>query len=224
MDMVAKATLQSDERFPPIMVARFILSLVVSLGVSLGVSLVGVAGAFAQSVQVQPGQITIRNVNVNILRTPDYQFRGDQKRVPNAQNWIEIEVEFDSAVPFIPELTFDYFVALDVRTTQVVLVGQVTHVSVVQGASRFSSMYIAPQTISAVLQGRSTFRPNIVDQATVQITHQGTPIAEGSANRSPAPPWWTDLQQLSGFLWNKNDTPFAPLWWDRYEAIKPGSR
>ena len=29
------------------------------------------------------------------------------------------------------------------------------------------------------------------------------------------------LQQVPGLLLNKNETPFAPLYWDRYEQIKP---
>ncbi len=178
----------------------------------------------AQTQAVPPGSIEVQKVLVNILDTPKYNISGDSKRVPSPQKWIEIEVEFTSKLPYIPELTFNYFVALDVKNTNTVLTGTVNHISITGGEQRYSSMYLAPQTIAAVLQGRSSFRPNIVDQATVQVSYQGTPLAEGSFQKSPPPPWWTNLRQMAGLLLNKNETPFAPLWWDRYEAIKAGGR
>jgi len=33
------------------------------------------------------------------------------------------------------------------------------------------------------------------------------------------PPQW--FATLAGFVLNKNETPFAPLYWDRYAQIKP---
>jgi len=178
----------------------------------------------AQQVQVPPGSIEIKEVKVNILETPKYNVSGDSKRVPSPQQWIEIETEFESKLPYIPELTFNYFVALDVQQTQAVMTGSVTHISITQGNENYSSMYISPGTIAAVLGGRSSFRPDIIDQATVQIMYQGTPLAEGSLNTNPKSPWWTSLRQMAGLLLAKNETPFAPLWWDRYEAIKPSGR
>jgi len=37
-----------------------------------------------------------------------------------------------------------------------------------------------------------------------------------------APPqWFAALPPIAGFVLNKNETPFAPLYWDRYAQIKP---
>jgi len=190
----------------------------------LTVMILHAGSLFAQQVQVPPGSIAIKEVKVNILETPKYNVSGDSKRVPSPQQWIEIETEFESKLPYIPELTFNYFVALDVQQTQAVMTGSVTHISITQGDENYSSMYISPGTIAAVLGGRSSFRPDIIDQATVQIMYQGTPLAEGSLNSNPKSPWWTSLRQMTGLLLAKNETPFAPLWWDRYEAIKPSGR
>ena len=35
------------------------------------------------------------------------------------------------------------------------------------------------------------------------------------------PQWFSALPALTGFVLNKNETPFAPLFWDHYEQIKP---
>ena len=188
----------------------------------LAVSLGSLAMVQAQQPQIEPGAIKINNVAVNILDTPTFSVRGTSKRVPRSKQWIEIETEFETALPYIPELTFKYFVAIDGENTQAVLTGSVTHISITEGSEKvkYSSMYIAPQTIAAVLQGRSSFRPDLVDQATVQIFYQGQQLAEASANPRPEGPWWTSLRQMDGLLLKKNETPFAPLWWDRYEVIK----
>jgi hypothetical protein len=42
----------------------------------------------------------------------------------------------------------------------------------------------------------------------------------GSEPQQSAPQWFNALTKVSGFLLNKDQTPFAPLYWDRYEQIK----
>ena len=39
--------------------------------------------------------------------------------------------------------------------------------------------------------------------------------------RAP-PQWYNALQGIAGFVLNKNETPFAPLYWERYPQIKSG--
>jgi hypothetical protein len=43
-------------------------------------------------------------------------------------------------------------------------------------------------------------------------------VAEGSWKGKGQ--WWSTMQQVNGYVLNKNETPFAPLAWDYYEAIK----
>jgi len=57
----------------------------------------------------------------------------------------------------------------------------------------------------------------------VQIVQQGAVKNELSLARAPAQ-WFATLPQISGFVLNKNETPFAPLYWDRYEQIKAFGR
>ena len=52
----------------------------------------------------------------------------------------------------------------------------------------------------------------------VTITKQGQLVAEGSWKGKGQ--WWSTMQQVNGYVLNKNETPFAPLAWDYYEAIK----
>jgi len=57
----------------------------------------------------------------------------------------------------------------------------------------------------------------------VQIVQQGTAKDELNLVRAQ-PQWYANMSQVSGFVLNKNETPFAPLYWDRYEQIKTLSR
>jgi hypothetical protein len=57
----------------------------------------------------------------------------------------------------------------------------------------------------------------------VQIVQQGAVKSELSIERQ-APNWFTSMPQVTGMVLNKNETPFAPLYWDRYEQIKTPAR
>jgi len=46
------------------------------------------------------------------------------------------------------------------------------------------------------------------------------PLVTQAQVRVP-PQWFIALPPIAGFVLNKNETPFAPLYWDRYAQIKP---
>jgi len=188
------------------------------------IAVLGIASFSASAqpaVPLKPGDIKITKVTANILQTPQFNVSGDSKRVPSPASWVEIETELDVAAEFVPEITLNYYVAINVSQTQVALTGTVTHVNITKGRGKYCSIYISPQSLFVLMQGRTPAVSN-VDQVTVQITSQGVPIAEGQLNSSPPSGWWSTMRQQAGFLLKKTETPFAPLWWDRYEAIKPG--
>ena len=61
--------------------------------------------------------------------------------------------------------------------------------------------------------------PTAIQNIAVQIVQQGAVKDELSLVRAQ-PQWYASLPQVPGLLLNKNETPFAPLYWDRYEQIK----
>jgi hypothetical protein len=83
-------------------------------------------------------------------------------------------------------------------------------------------MYVSPRTI-ARLMGNRPMTPNAIQNIAVQIVQQGAVKAESSLDRA-APNWFASMPQVGGLVLNKNETPFAPLYWDRYEQIKAPSR
>jgi hypothetical protein len=61
--------------------------------------------------------------------------------------------------------------------------------------------------------------PNSVQNVAVQILQKGAIKDELSFTRAPGQ-WYAGLPAVNGVALNKNETPFAALYWDRYEQIK----
>ncbi|MEO7933645.1 MAG: Amuc_1102 family pilus-like protein [Chthoniobacterales bacterium] len=160
----------------------------------------------------------VKKVNVEFINTPEYQFTGTQRRSDNREKWMEIETEFDATPEFTEELTFKYYVQINKN----VYTGEVTHVDIAGGKGLFSVMYISPRAISRILEGKP-MNGAAIEKVSVEITKQGATVGFGSWKNEKTG-WWASSPQKPGFLRNKNETPFAPLYWERYEAIKTNVR
>ncbi|MEI8341357.1 MAG: Amuc_1102 family pilus-like protein [Verrucomicrobiota bacterium] len=168
------------------------------------------AGAFARD------DYAISQIKANFPNTPQISFGGAPAKPFTPQTWLEVEVEFKSNVDFAEELTFKYYIYLDVKKC---LVGTVTHVNVPKGNSLFSVMYVSPGTLARLAGGK--FSKN-VQEVTVQILDKGQVVAQKSMKGTPGE-WWSKLDQPAGLVWNKNQTPFSSLYWDHYVEIKPSA-
>jgi len=130
---------------------------------------------------------------------------------------LEVEVEFTSTAEFTDELILRYYILVNGK----LLTGEVTHTNIAGGHDSRSVMYVPPQALARVMANRP-IAPNSVQNIAVQIVQQGAVKNEGSLVRA-GPEWYKGLPALSGLVLNKNETPFAPLYWDRYEQIKPAT-
>lgn len=172
----------------------------------------------------------ILKITPDLATTPEYNFSygPKNKKVQKNKDWLEVEVSFewqprDQKPEFLDELTFNYFILLNNKSREnpggTLLTGTVTHVAIPQAKGLNSVMYVSPRTLERFFEGKipSTASSAITDVG-VTITKQGQTVAEASWKGRGQ--WWSALQQVSGYVLNKNDTPFAPLAWDYYEAIK----
>jgi hypothetical protein len=91
-------------------------------------------------------------------------------------------------------------------------------VNIPAGRENRSVMYVTPKTLQRLMLGR-TITNNAVQNTAVQLMQQGALKDEISSQRA-APQWYATLPQVGGVVLNKNETPFAPLYWDRYCQIK----
>ena len=162
------------------------------------------------------GQFQLTKITKNFITSPQFQYTGAQQYVANQRDkWLEVEVEFASSAPFTDELTLKYYILINGK----VLTGEVTHMNIVGGRENRSVMYVPPGAIARVMENKPA-APNSVQNIAVQIVQQGAVKDENNLVRG-GPEWYKGLPTLSGLVLNKNETPFAPLYWDRYAQIKP---
>jgi hypothetical protein len=172
--------------------------------------------AFAFSMHAQTrGEFQITKITKNLIATPQYSYGGAQQYQANQrERWLEVEVEFAAAPEWTDELTFRYYILYNGK----LLTGEVTHTNIAAGRANRSVMYVSPRTL-ARFGGPQVVNANSFQNIGVQIVQQGAVKDEQSLTRA-ATGWFTSMPQVTGFVLNKSETPFAPIYWDRYEQIK----
>lgn len=161
----------------------------------------------------------IKKIEVDTPVSPEYAV-GNQPGIRwTPQKWVRLDVAFDAVPELTDELQFNYYVFMADR----LLVGRVTHVSIAKGQGLHSVMYISPKAILRIMQKKQVqVSPQLITQVSVTIAKPGVaaPLAIGHFKTGAHGEWWTTMKQEEGFLMNKSETPFAPLAWDYYEAVK----
>ena len=172
------------------------------------------ASAFAQTPR-QPNEFQLTRLTKNLITAPEFNYGGaEQFRSDERKLWLEVEAEFVSVPEFTDALTFKYFILINGK----LLTGEVTHVNVPAGRENHSVMYVPPVVLARFNNSRP-LAPNTVQNIAVQIVQGGAIKSELSLMRA-RPQWYNAIQGIAGFVLNKNETPFAPLYWERYPQIK----
>jgi len=198
--------------------------------------LIGLAAAATAFAQQPNTEFKIDKITTDLLASPEYNFgNGPKNKKGKNREWLEVEVEFSwqprsaATDKFVDELVFNYYILLNDKPpqqTNSLLVGSVTHVNIQQGKSLHSVAYLSPRTLERFFDGKPpASTTSMVKDVGVSISKQGIIVAQKSLFASDANAgWWNVIQGAkTGYVLNKNDTPFAPLVWDYYEAIKTKS-
>jgi hypothetical protein len=159
----------------------------------------------------------IKKISPAVDLTPaiSFNFGPVEHPAPRSAQWLEVEVNFESNVDWTDELTVKYYILLADQC----LVGEVTHIDIPRGRDLYSVMYVSPRTIARILNNRPLTSLDIQDVG-VQLVSKGQVLVTKSYKAQGDQQWWQNLQQVTGKVLNKNETPFAALIWDRYEQIK----
>jgi hypothetical protein len=162
-------------------------------------------------------QYAIKTIAPSVILSPEISFTfGPQHPQGQAQQWLEVEVDFESTVPWTDELTLKYYILFANKC----LTGQVTHIDVPAGRDLYSVMYVSPKTLARLLNG-AQLSPNAIQDVGVQIVKDGQVLTTKSYKPGDGQTqWWQNFPQINGVVLNKDQTPFAPLIWDRYEQVK----
>jgi len=197
---------------------------------SLPIAILAAFCAATATAQAADRDFAIAKITPDLVITPEYNvnFGPKNKRVAKNKEFLEVEVSFDwqpkdKDAKFLDEITLNYYILLNNKNREnpdgTLLAGSVTHVAIPAAKALNSVMYISPRTVERFFDGKMpTSASAAVTDIGVTITKQGQLVAEGSWKGRGQ--WWGSMQQVNGYVLNKNETPFAPLAWDYYEAIK----
>ena len=197
---------------------------------SLPVALLAAFCAVTATAQAIDREFSITKVTPDLVTTPEYNvnFGPKNKRVSKNKEFLEVEASFDwqpkdRDAKFLDEVTVNYYILLNNKSREnpegTLLAGSVTHVAIPAAKGLNSVMYVSPRTLERFFDGKlPTSASSAISDIGVTITKQGQLVAEYVLKGRGQ--WWNSMQQVNGYVLNKNETPFAPLVWDYYEAIK----
>ena len=148
------------------------------------------------------------------VQTPEYQIKKSQFQA-RTRDWFRIDTQYETKPEWLDEVSFKYYVLVKAKEgskgpKQVLFSGDVTYINVAEGKHK-SDMYIHPSTLE---------RFGEVQAIAVMISVQGRVEVIESVPASTQR-WWEQLAPTEGMLLNRMQTPFAMLYFDDYEAVKP---
>jgi hypothetical protein len=162
-------------------------------------------------VAIGPGSVKLGKAQPEVVKTPEYNVTGGPQKRSKIGNWLEVEVDFETKVDDIDELTFKYTILIEKK----LLDGEVTHVNIPKGKDHYSVVYVSPRSLDKLTGGKALTGASI-ENVWVEVSRQGQ-LLDKTSFRPGVPP---NLPHQAGMVLNKDETPFAPLFYDRYEAIK----
>lgn len=171
-----------------------------------------VVTATAQLPQIGPGSIKLGKLAVEAPNSPDYSVSGGPVKRSKFEKWLEFEVAYDTLPEEIDELTFRFTALVEKK----LLTGEVTYINILKGRDHYAVMYISPKSIARLTGGRPLTGAGI-ENVWVEVSRQGQTLARESFKPGNPP----NVPQVAGLVLRKDETPFAPLFYDRYESIKP---
>jgi|TARA_B110000914_G_scaffold11240_1_gene9018 hypothetical protein len=155
---------------------------------------------------------------------------GNSKKF-RAKNWLEVEVKLK--VQKLAEEPKDKYLDEIKVTWHIVVKGQdrksykitktVTHVNIPTDEEVYVSIYLSPNTLKRIT-GKDKASKSDLEAVGGEIELRGAMV--GFFSHGEKAGWWRkalkDVEATSKFpLLNKNQTPFAPLWYDRYAEVMP---
>ncbi len=169
------------------------------------------AASLHAQVAVGPKDVELDRILPAVVKTPEYTTNAPAKRSKN-QEWLEVEVEYNTKPELIDELTFKFAMLI---AGKILVSDDVTYINIPKGRGHAAVVYVAPRTLERINEGKP-LTPASIENIKVDITRQGQLLATKSFKPTPLP----NAAQLTGLVLKKPDTPFAPLFWDRYETLK----
>jgi len=163
----------------------------------------------------------IKDIRQQPVNAPTYGGTGELGGRPPTlwQKWLKIEVQFESRPEWADDVQIKYYVLLNDRGEEKVFVGEVTHVNVAKGGQHYSAMFMNPNSWKRYGGGP-------VAVVTARVFYKGAVVSTRTEAQGKSVPasWWEKYTLIGGCLLPPQETPWAPLADERFEAVKPTPR
>jgi len=175
------------------------------------------------------GKADVGNLVFDDIPSPEVQTGKAKSFKP--KDWLEVEAGIkipamnadQKKSGFINQVTVKWYVAMDNPDAKGVikLSKTINHINVPVDEEIFSSVYMSPANLKR-LTGKDKAGKGDVEAVGLEVLVSGEKV--GLAAQKKPEKWWESgslSDQSDKFpLLNKDETPFAMLWWDRYAEIQ----
>lgn len=185
-----------------------------------GCAIFGLIMATAPAVFSQSStHFDIKDIRQQQVDAPNYGGAGELGGRPSTlwRKWLKIEVQFESKPEWADDVQVKYYVLVGKSEDRRLFVGDVTHINVAKGTQHYSAMFIQPNTLKRYGAGQ-------IDQITVRVFYKGAVMSTVSVPPNAKEGWWDRFSPTPGYLLPPQDTPWAPIADERFEAVKPTPR
>lgn len=203
---------------------RFLKTL---LPLACGFSLVSTA--FGQLELSKEARFKVDNPKFTELQSPEIQDGNAKNFKP--KDWLEVEVKIEvdklrtePEDKYLDQIKVNWHVVVKGQDRKAYKISKtVTHVNIPTDEEVYVSIYLSPNTLKRIT-GNARASKNDLEAVGGEIELNGAMVGFFTFGEKNG--WWREplknVEATSKFpLLDKTQTPFAPLWYDRYAEVLP---
>lgn len=185
--------------------------------------------ASGQLTQSKDAKFSVEDPKFETLQSPEIQ-DGNAKNL-KPKDWLEVEVKLkvdklreQPKDNYLDEITVNWHVVVKGQDRKAYKISRsITHVNIPTDEEVYVSIYISPNTLRRIT-GKLKASKSDLDAVGGEVALRGEMVGFFSYGERAG--WWRKelkgVEATSKFpLLDKTQTPFAPLWYDRYAEVKP---
>jgi hypothetical protein len=161
---------------------------------------------------------------------PSPEFGGAKNKAFKPKDWLEIETKLNISLSPEPatktcdKITVKWYIAVknaEKSGTFLLFTKDIDYVNVPVSEEVYCSVYLSPSSIKR-LTGFDRAGKSAVEYVGYEVLINGEKVAQETSKGKPG--WWNAASDKISRsdkvpLLNKAETPFAPMWWDRYAEV-----
>ena len=166
---------------------------------------------------------------------PSPEFAGAKNKSFKPKDWLEIETKLNLSLSPEPvsktcdKVTVKWYIAVknaEKSGTFLLLTKDIDYVNVPLSEDIYCSVYLSPSSIKR-LTGLDRSGKSAVEYVGYEVLVNGEKVAQETSKGKVG--WWSMASDKISRsdkvpLLNKAETPFAPMWWDRYAEVSAERR